>query len=60
MYTLPDGSGLKFTESRYYTPKGICIHGVGVTPDIAVDTDPEKDGDEQLDAAVEHLLKELR
>ena len=26
---LEDGSGLKVTVSRYFTPSGVCIHGVG-------------------------------
>lgn len=36
---LEGGAGMKFTVSRYYTPSGISIHGVGVTPDIEVDND---------------------
>jgi len=34
---LPDGSGLKLTIARYYTPGGRSIHGVGIQPDIVVD-----------------------
>lgn len=30
-----DGSGLKLTIARYYTPKGICIDHIGIEPDIA-------------------------
>lgn len=33
-----DGSGLKYTMARYFTPNGVCIHGVGIEPDITVDT----------------------
>ncbi len=33
---LSDGSGLKLTTAKYYTPKGISIQGVGITPDIVV------------------------
>jgi len=33
---LSDGSGLSLTTARYYTPAGIMIHGVGVSPDIEV------------------------
>ncbi|HEY8420637.1 MAG TPA: S41 family peptidase [Thermoclostridium sp.] len=36
---LEGDAGLKFTSSRYFTPSGICIHGVGVTPDIEIDND---------------------
>ncbi len=34
---LPDGSGLRLTTSKYFTPSGICIHDIGITPDIVVD-----------------------
>ncbi|HBR15498.1 MAG TPA: peptidase S41 [Candidatus Omnitrophica bacterium] len=33
---LPDGSGLKLTTSKYFTPSGESIHGKGITPDIVV------------------------
>lgn len=36
---LEGGAGLKFTISKYYTPSGICIHGIGITPDIEIDND---------------------
>ncbi|HEU5190158.1 MAG TPA: S41 family peptidase [Methylomirabilota bacterium] len=34
---LSDGSGLRLTTAKYYTPKGRSIHGKGITPDIIVD-----------------------
>lgn len=34
--TLSDGSGLRLTTAKYYTPKGTSIHNVGITPDIIV------------------------
>ena len=34
---LRDGSGLKYTRSRYYTPSGQCIDGIGIEPDINVE-----------------------
>ena len=33
---LGDGSGLRLTTAKYYTPKGRSIHGVGINPDIVV------------------------
>ena len=33
---LPDGSGLRLTTSKYFTPSGISIHGIGIEPDIIV------------------------
>lgn len=54
---LGDGSAVKVTQSQYYTPKGICIHGDGVTPDIEVEYDKENEGDNQLDAAMEQMMQ---
>lgn len=39
---LGDGSGLKLTVARYYTPKGVSIQAEGIHPDIEIeDVDPE-------------------
>jgi carboxyl-terminal processing protease len=37
---LSDGSGLRLTTARYYTPKGHLIQGKGITPDIVVENKP--------------------
>ena len=59
---LDDGSGVKITNSRYYTPDGVNIHEVGIEPDVEVELDYEKYKDEgidnQLEAAKEYLEKE--
>src|SRR4029078_1766413 len=34
---LDDGSALKLTIARYYTPSGRSIQERGITPDVAVD-----------------------
>ncbi|MBU4321507.1 MAG: peptidase S41, partial [Nitrospinae bacterium] len=46
---LSDGSGLKLTTARYYTPKGISIQSTGITPDIIVKL-------EQKNGAKEHTV----
>ena len=33
---MADGSAMKLTTARYYTPKGRSIQGVGIVPDIEV------------------------
>jgi carboxyl-terminal processing protease len=33
---LSDGSGLRLTTAKYYTPKGKSIQNTGITPDIVV------------------------
>jgi len=35
---LRDGSAIKLTTSRYYTPNGHVIHNQGVTPDVIVES----------------------
>lgn len=44
---LKDGSGVKITIAKYYTPSGECIQGKGITPDIVLDI-PEKDKNREL------------
>ncbi len=43
---LSDGSGLKLTTARYYTPKGISIQSTGITPDIIVKLE-QKNGEKE-------------
>lgn len=38
---LSDGSGLRLTTARYYTPKGISIQSTGITPDIVLKVEPK-------------------
>ncbi|MGE3540867.1 MAG: S41 family peptidase [Candidatus Tectimicrobiota bacterium] len=38
---LSDGSGLRLTTAKYYTPKGGEIHGKGITPDVVVERPQE-------------------
>ncbi len=64
---LTDGTAVKITISRYFTPNGVCIHGEGVTPDIEVELNDElrqlvvipKDKDNQLEVAVSLVLNAL-
>ncbi|MBF0318422.1 MAG: S41 family peptidase [Nitrospirae bacterium] len=39
---LSDGSGLRLTTARYYTPKGTSIQNTGITPDIVVKLKADK------------------
>ncbi len=38
---LQDGTALKLTTAKYYTPNGNNIHGVGITPDVEIDLPEE-------------------
>ncbi len=40
---LPDGSALRFTTAKYYTPSKQVIHGNGVAPNIAVPMSAEQE-----------------
>ena len=58
-HTLSDGSELRVTIARWFTPKGREIQGVGIIPDIEVEMtqeDLEAGRDPQLERAVEYLL----
>ncbi len=61
---LSDGSGIKLTICKYFTPKGRDIHGVGLEPDIEVELDSEaylEDGtDNQKDMAISELKKMMQ
>ncbi len=52
---LTDGTAVKLTTSSYYTPSGVCIHGIGIKPDVEVLPDSEYDN--QLEEAIKHLNK---
>ncbi len=39
---LSDGSAIRLTTSKYFTPNGRTIHGEGVTPDIIVEREELK------------------
>lgn len=41
LLTLEDGSGLKVTTSRYFTPSGDIIEGAGISPDIRIEQSEE-------------------
>ena len=52
---LTDGSAVKYTVAKYFTPKGQDIHGKGVTPDQTVEIPENATEDVQLNAAIEYL-----
>ncbi|UCF92563.1 MAG: S41 family peptidase [Desulfobacterales bacterium] len=54
--TLRDGSGLKLTIARYYTPNGRSIQAKGIEPDIVLKH--RRLEDEELAEAEERFLKE--
>jgi carboxyl-terminal processing protease len=68
LFTLSDGSALKITIAKYYTPSGVCIQGDGIIPDYVVELeqgqnfrifDLELEEDCQLQKALEVMGEKL-
>ena len=67
-FAFRDGTGLKFTTSKYYTPKGMNIHGTGFEPDIKVKSNGKMTAlkesgykvDNQINAALDYLTIALK
>lgn len=67
VYPFFDGSGISLTSSKYYTPNGVCIHEIGIEPDVKIEMPEEykdtyssmieHDKDVQLQKALE-IIKE--
>lgn len=62
---LEDGSALKVTMAKYFTPKGNYIHGVGISPDIELEyeyqgQEGEKEYDPMHDNQILKALEVLR
>lgn len=65
---LSDGTAIKVTVSKYYTPKGRNIHKIGISPDVSIELDDalrqkvviEKSEDNQLQKAIQILNKEIK
>lgn len=64
IFPLKDGSALRLTTSKYFTPKGRSIHGEGIVPDVVVpfqeppEKQEEKDGKQPDPAEVFDDLEE--
>lgn len=52
---LPDGSALKLTVARYYTPSGRSIQAQGVEPDVEVEQLDDETARELVQRAVERF-----
>lgn len=52
---LNDGSAIKLTVEKYYTPSGKNIHGKGITPDFQVEAGDSEGKDVQLEQAIKEL-----
>lgn len=65
VFPLEDGSAVKLTIAKYFTPNGNDIHKVGIKPDLEVEFDSEAykesegEKDNQLQAAIDNILEKL-
>lgn len=66
-FKLEDGSAVGLSIGKYYTPKGVSLEGIGITPDVLVEVDEqtaydiyqerlEPSEDPQIQAAVNALM----
>lgn len=56
VHTLSDGSEMRVTIARWYTPDNNTIQGAGITPDIEVPMEFGAEDDIQLQRAIEYIL----
>lgn len=59
LIVLPDGSGLKMTVARYYTPNDRSIQAKGITPDVHVSGELDKNdsGKEKRETDLQRHIK---
>ncbi|MBA4686761.1 MAG: S41 family peptidase [Candidatus Galacturonibacter soehngenii] len=65
---LGDGTAMKLTISKYYTPNGYNIHKIGIEPDVLIELDESlkmqavitHDEDNQLQKAIEIIEEKLQ
>ncbi len=57
---LPDGSGLRLTTSKYFTPSGVSIHGKGIEPDIIIEKiEKEKEEESESQKKIETIFENV-
>lgn len=67
-FQMEDGTAIKLTISKYYTPKGNDIHGKGIEPDVEVELDEALRGkavitheeDNQLQTAMDVVREKIK
>jgi carboxyl-terminal processing protease len=59
IFPLRDGSGLKLTTAKYYTPKGKSIQAMGITPNIIVPYSRVSNGGESEEQPPRLLERDL-
>lgn len=57
IFYLSDGTGLKLTMAKYYTPKGHDIHKKGIQPDVEVELDKDLQNQSSISHEEDNQLK---
>ncbi len=60
IYPLNDGSAIKLTDRKYFTPSGNNIQGLGIEPDIEVEFDADAFEDNGTDNQLEEAKKYIK
>ena len=55
-----DGTAMKVTVSKYYTPNGVNIHGTGIKPDVVEELNKEALKDGKLERKEDNQLQSFR
>ncbi len=56
---LGEGTAIKLTIAKYYTPSGRSIDGTGIEPDVPVELDTSGNVDNQLNTAIDVMKQKL-
>ncbi|MCM8801457.1 MAG: S41 family peptidase [Candidatus Omnitrophica bacterium] len=56
---LADGSALRLTTSKYFTPLGREIHGKGIIPDIVVEKEEELEPEKNKELKPQDIFEEI-
>ena len=56
---LKDGSALRLTTSKYFTPSGISIHGEGIIPDVVVKYEERSAIEEEEDGSSDEIFEKI-
>ncbi len=55
---LTDGSAVKVTTQRYFTPGGTCIQGIGIIPDVEIDYEFLGEEDDEYSYDLDNQIQE--
>ena len=57
---LSDGSALRLTTAKYFTPSGVCIHDIGIEPDIIVDLEVKEEEEAPEEEEKVEVIEDLK